>query len=330
MKKILSVSVAAYNVEKFIEKNLDSFVDSEIKEDIEVLVTDDGSKDGTTDIVKKYETKYQGVVRLIQQKNAGPGSTVNSGIKHATGKYFRMVDGDDWVDTKNLKKYIEFLKNNDVDMVVTHFTSVDNDTMEEVQNIVSGKEYNKILNFEEQCLDLSLEMHNVTYKTKILKENNIVLDNGFYTDVEYLLLPLPYVKTIAFLDTNIYMYRISLATQSMSAASMQKNIEMHELVLKRLINYYEETKKNNNCTENHLKHMSRRIANMAGTHLAILLSFEVDKKHKEELKELFRYVKDSSKDIYNEYAKKKTVKVLNYTKFITYPVISKMYKIKHA
>jgi len=86
MEKILSVSVAAYNVEKFIEKNLDSFVDSEAKEDIEILVTDDGSKDETTNIVKKYETKYPGVVRLIQQKNAGPGSTVNSGIKHATGK----------------------------------------------------------------------------------------------------------------------------------------------------------------------------------------------------------------------------------------------------
>ncbi len=84
MEKILSVSVAAYNVQEFIRTNLDSFVNSEVREDIEVLVTDDGSKDETPNIVSEYETKYPGVVKLIKQKNAGPGSTVNSGINHAS------------------------------------------------------------------------------------------------------------------------------------------------------------------------------------------------------------------------------------------------------
>lgn len=72
MEKILSVSVAAYNVENFIRTNLDSFVNSEVREDIEVLVTDDGSKDNTPNIVEEYEEKFPGVVRLIKQKNAGP------------------------------------------------------------------------------------------------------------------------------------------------------------------------------------------------------------------------------------------------------------------
>ena len=72
MEKILSVSVAAYNVENFIRTNLDSFVNSEVREDIEVLVTDDGSKDNTPNIVAEYEEKYPGVVKLIKQKNAGP------------------------------------------------------------------------------------------------------------------------------------------------------------------------------------------------------------------------------------------------------------------
>ena len=121
MDKILSVSVAAYNVEKFIKQNLDSFTNSEVKEKIEVLVTDDGSKDNTPQIVKEYEQKYPGVVRLIQQPNAGPGSTINSGLKNATGKYFRMVDGDDWVKTENLKLYIDYLENSEADMVVTNY-----------------------------------------------------------------------------------------------------------------------------------------------------------------------------------------------------------------
>lgn len=75
MQKVLSISVAAYNVEKFIEQCLDSFIDPAILDRVEVLVTDDGSKDRTPEIVSTYEKKYPGTFRLISQKNAGPGST---------------------------------------------------------------------------------------------------------------------------------------------------------------------------------------------------------------------------------------------------------------
>ena len=111
MQKVLSISVAAYNVEKFIEQCLDSFIDPAILDRVEVLVTDDGSKDRTPEIVSAYEKKYPGTFRLISQKNAGPGSTVNSGIKHATGKYFRMVDGDDWVNTAQMGAFLDILEN---------------------------------------------------------------------------------------------------------------------------------------------------------------------------------------------------------------------------
>ena len=128
MKKILSISVAAYNLESMIRQCLDSFVHPEILEKVEVLVTDDGSKDHTREIVKEYEEKYPGTFKLIAQKNAGPGSTVNSGIAHASGKYFRMVDGDDWVNTKDMPAYLDYLETHDTDMVCTSFCCVDNDT----------------------------------------------------------------------------------------------------------------------------------------------------------------------------------------------------------
>lgn len=70
MQKVLSISVAAYNVEKFIEQCLDSFIDPAILDRVEVLVTDDGSKDRTPEIVSAYEKKYPGTFRLISQKNA--------------------------------------------------------------------------------------------------------------------------------------------------------------------------------------------------------------------------------------------------------------------
>ena len=69
MKKILSISVAAYNLESMIRQCLDSFVHPEILEKVEVLVTDDGSKDHTREIVKEYEEKYPGTFKLIAQKH---------------------------------------------------------------------------------------------------------------------------------------------------------------------------------------------------------------------------------------------------------------------
>ena len=109
MEKILSISVAAYNVEQFIVQNIESFLGTSVSSKIEVLIIDDGSKDCTAQIVKEYEMKYPEIIKLIHQENSGPGSTVNNGIQHANGKYFRMVDGDDWVNTNDLENYIHFL-----------------------------------------------------------------------------------------------------------------------------------------------------------------------------------------------------------------------------
>lgn len=61
-------------------------------------------------------------------KNAGPGSTVNSGIKHATGKYFRMVDGDDWVNTAQMGAFLDILEKTNADMVCADHCCVDHET----------------------------------------------------------------------------------------------------------------------------------------------------------------------------------------------------------
>ncbi len=66
--KILSVSVAAYNIENMIRQNIESFINSEVRDDIEVIVTDDGSKDKTADIIKEYADKYPDTIKLIKQK----------------------------------------------------------------------------------------------------------------------------------------------------------------------------------------------------------------------------------------------------------------------
>lgn len=122
--KILTISVAAYNVEKTLDKTLDSFNDSRVYDDLEVLIVDDGSKDGTRLVAEKYEAIAPQTFKYVGKENGGHGSTINKGISLATGKYFKVIDGDDWVDTDRLVDFIDKLKNLDSDMVLTNHTEV--------------------------------------------------------------------------------------------------------------------------------------------------------------------------------------------------------------
>ena len=119
--KVLTISIAAYNLSERIDQCLASFASSKFIDDIELIVTNDGSKDDTARKVEKWVERYPNSIRLINKKNEGAGSTVNSGILHATGKYFKMVDGDDWVE--NIDEFVSFLKNCDSDsrMILYHF-----------------------------------------------------------------------------------------------------------------------------------------------------------------------------------------------------------------
>lgn len=328
MEKILSVSVAAYNLESMIRQCLDSFIRPEILEKVEVIVTDDGSKDQTREIVAEYEKKYPGSFKLIVQKNAGPGSTVNSGLAHATGKYFRMVDGDDWVNTNEMEAYLTYLEEHDTDMVCTSYCCVDHETGEKRLEMLKTDIMDREIQFEQVAKDLFLAMHNVTYKTSILKENGIRLDNGFYTDLEYLLFPTPYIHTVAFLSQTIYMYRVSLSTQSMNIKSLQKNVQMHSNVLEHLLREYEAYHMSAHWNASIGSYYCKRIAATVGTQLSIYLSFKDTKTYKKITKAMVEELKREHNTVYREIMKLKTFQVLVYTGFFSYGLVSSMHRKK--
>lgn len=324
-QKVLSISVAAYNLGDMIRDNLDSFVKApkEVLDKIEILVTNDGSTDNTEKIVKEYTKKYPKSVILINQKNQGAGSTVNSGIKHATGKYFKMIDGDDWVETQNLEGLIENLEKTEADIVLTDMLTY-NETEKRITdrsgyNIKSGQD----LRFTDVCNEIDIQMHNTMYKTDILKNNEIKLDNGFYTDIEYVLLPLPFIKTIAYFDAPLYVYRVAREGQSMSKASMRKNAAQHILVLKRLIDEYWKVK---NCLSDETKkYLISAIGRMANTELRVELLEEVGKEEKEKhIRDFFNWVEAyGGKDIYKSFIRGRKARILKLTNFKTIPLLER-------
>lgn len=322
--KTLSISVAAYNMEKLIRQNLDSFVSSPAAQDVEVLVVNDGSKDSTAEIVREYERRFPGIVRLIDQPNAGPGSTVNRGLEHAQGKYFRMVDADDWVDA-GFAEYVQALKETSADMVLTDYTMVDDKTGEQRLCRVDGIAAGQTLDFDGVCGGLLPVMHAVTYRTQLLKDNGIRLFNGFYTDMQYLLFPAPFVQTVLYVPCNVYMYRVSLTGQSMSAASMQRNIGMHTDVLFSLLSLYNDVRSARPAVADYIL---RRAVIMAGAQLGTLLSFAPSRAKKQELFAFFARMKAECADVYAAFARLKTVRVLNLFGGAFYRPVSKMHRKK--
>jgi glycosyltransferase involved in cell wall biosynthesis len=280
MDKLLTVVIPTYNVEKYIVQCLDSFVIPEILDQLEVLVIDDGSKDTSPKLAAAYEEQYPDTFRVIHKENGGHGSTINRGLAEASGKYFKVVDSDDWVEKRAFLELMRCLETCDSDVVFSQYYWVHDRTGKEAAEFAepfAGVVYGKEYLFEEISEKLFLKMHGLTIKTSILRGKIPPLDEHcYYVDMEYVLFPVPYIKTVTFLKDAVYRYRIGLAGQSMSTERMQKNQENYDRVLKRLLAYYEEQKRKG-APDYVLVYLEHTLGRMAASRMKIFLSFPYSK-----------------------------------------------------
>ena len=141
MSKTLTIAVPMYRVETYIDECLASLAIPEAEEDLEVLIVNDGSTDSSRARAARYEARWPGVFRIVDKENGGHGSAVNRGVREASGRYFKVVDGDDYVDRDGLLRLITFLKKCGADMVLTNYSWVDDRTgrqKQEVKEICPG------------------------------------------------------------------------------------------------------------------------------------------------------------------------------------------------
>lgn len=240
MEKLLTVSVAAYNVAEYIRGTLDSVLHPECLDALEILVVDDGGTDETLSIVREYEKQYPGTVIGIHKENGGYGSVINTSIARATGKYFKQLDGDDWFEKENLPGFLAFLKDKDADYVATPmrmFNEADGSQVirDYFENTPQG-----VYPFDEMAFQSFSPMHCSAFRTALLKENNITItEHCFYTDVELVNRPLPYFQTIGIYHAPIYVYRVGREGQSVSRTGVRKHYKEHEKVFWNLLEIYQ-------------------------------------------------------------------------------------------
>ncbi len=316
--KVLTVVIPMYNVEQYIEKCLDSFVVPEVMDFLEVLVINDGTPDGSREKAAVYERNYPQVFRIVDKENGGHGSVINRGIEEASGAYFKVVDGDDWVDPEGLAHLIGYLKESTADMVLTNYYWVDDATghrSEEIEEVCPGITYGAVYPFEEIAGRIFMKMHALTFRTDILKQQTERLDEHcFYVDAEYTLFPLPYVKTVAALPDFVYQYRIGAPGQSMNPENMRKRCRQHEKVLFRLLRFYRGIE--GQACEAAVRDT---IGRMVASQYKIYLSFP--KSHKRDMLLLEKKLRQEYPEIYQA-VRRPSVLLLRRSHYFLYPVAS--------
>lgn len=277
--KALTILIPVYNTEKYIKRCLDSLLVSEIMGDIEILVVNDGGKDHSVEIIQKYVDSYPETVKLIDKENGGHGSTINAGIKEAKGKYFRVLDSDDWFNSIDFVKFVNRLKSEDADLVVCDYRK------EHTYN--SKSEYFEYKNLEDRKryrfddIDLKLlageyfVMATSTYKTEILRASGLkMLEKTFYVDMQYNVVPMTKVETFTYYHLDIYRYFIGRKEQSMNMDNFVRNQEHHKKMIKWLIEYY--TRMSPNLSKNKREYIEILLTYTLNTHYSIYCEYDED------------------------------------------------------
>ena len=319
--KTLSIAIPVYNTEKYIRRCVDSLILKDILEDIEIILVNDVSKDKSIEILNEYKEKYPQSVIVIDKPNGGHGSTINAALGIASGKYFRVLDSDDWFDSKNFITFIKKLKNENADVVITNYKK---------EYVYNG--YSEEMNWEKLKTDVEYEfdkfdlkllgkeyfvMANSTYKTEILRRSKLkLLEKTFYVDMQYNIIPIQCVKTFTFYKLDIYRYFIGRPEQSMNLQNFVKNRHNHEKVIKYLLEYY--TQNVSAFSTNKKEYIKQILFYMLTTHYYIYCVYA--KKDKKlvysEIKEFDDYFKKLNPELYNKMDKIGQIKCNRKTKFM--------------
>lgn len=266
-------------------------------EEIEIIIVNDGSTDRTSEIAHEYRKQYPDIIRVIDKENGGHGDAVNAGLDSARGKYFKVVDSDDWVDEESLQKILELLRNleeedNQIDMLVSNYVyekvGANHKKCIHYRNALPQDEVFRWDDMGHFHLDQYILMHSVIYRTNMLKLSQLKLPkHTFYVDNIYVYYPLPHVRKIYYLDVDFYRYFIGRDDQSVNERNMIARVDQQIFVTKEMIDMYDLRK----ITSKKLRqYMVNHLAIMM-TVSSILLIRSKTRENLEKKRELWTYLK---------------------------------------
>ncbi len=241
--KLLSVAIPCYNSAAYMKHAIQTLLTG--GNDIEIIIVDDGSVDDTAKIADEYAARYPEIIRAIHQENGGHGEAVNTGLLHAKGLYFKVVDSDDWVNETALRKVLDKLRElvedgQSLDLMLANYVyEKPSINKHKVMDYKTALPQDRIFSWKDIIFfkqSQHIIMHAAIYRTKLLKDCGLKLPkHTFYVDNIFVYHPLPYVKTMYYMDVNLYRYFIGRDDQSVNEKNMIKRIDQQIYITKIMI-----------------------------------------------------------------------------------------------
>lgn len=272
MEKLITFAVPCYNSAAYMDHCVQTLLTG--GEDIEIILVDDGSvKDDTPAICDRYEAQYPHIVRAVHQENGGHGEGVNQGISRARGLYYKVVDSDDWLNEEALGRVLDKLREfaarpDPLDLMICNYV------YEHVEdNTQKVMKYTNVfpVNREFTWGDIGhfrpsqyLLMHSVIYRTQLLRDCGLKLPkHTFYVDNIFVYLPLPQVRSIYYMDEDLYRYFIGRADQSVNESVMVTRVDQQVRVTRTMID---------SCDLRKVKTQWPKLARYMKNYLAMMMS----------------------------------------------------------
>lgn len=294
--KLLSIAVPCYNSQDYMANCINSLLVG--GDEVEILIVNDGSKDCTAEIADEFEQKYPGIVRAIHQENKGHGGAVNTGLEHAKGLYFKVVDSDDWVNEEALKKALAVLEEvvkgpQTLDALICNYVyEKEGAKRKRVMRYDGSMPENRIFTWKEmKSLGLGhyILMHSLIYRTELLRSCGLKLpEHTFYVDNIFAFHPMMYVKTMYYLNVNLYRYYIGRGDQSVNEKVMLTRMDQQLRVNKIMIDYYDASILKEKAHRDYMIHDLSIIMSVS----SILLIRKGDAESLELKKELWKHLKE--------------------------------------
>lgn len=253
----ISIIVPVYNMEKFLEKSLKSFVEQTLT-DIEIVVVDDGSKDESYKIYNKF-AESDPRVKIIKKENAGVSEARNTGIEQATGEFVMFADPDDWMEPDCCEVMLKEQNKSNADMVLADVIVVKNGTP--LTWHIFNKEFTTsdplfIKQYQKTCIGYSFNPlpavkwktpglgspWNKLFKKSIIDEFNLRFDpyvKGIYDDNLFTLHYLLHTKTLSYIQVPVYNYL--LVTSSITRSYKANSLDISNRIYKRINDFIDVT-----------------------------------------------------------------------------------------
>lgn len=294
--KLLSVAIPCYNSEAYMEHCIQTLLSG--GEEMEIIIVDDGSvKDRTPEIADEYARRYPTICKAVHQENGGHGEAVNTGLRNASGIFFKVVDSDDWVNEDALFKVLETLRRfvygkETLDMLVSNFVyEKEGARRKKVMKYHTAFPKDRVFGWDDVKFFMTgqyLLMHSVIYRTELLRQCGLELPrHTFYVDNIFVFQPLPYVKNIYYLDVNFYRYYIGREDQSVNESVMIGRIDQQLRVTKLMLGYYDVTK----ISSRKLRSYMTQYLEIMMTVSSVLAIKSETKENLEKKAELWQYLK---------------------------------------